>query len=139
MSHLGVRVMLSYLGGNSDSVKAFQQGVNKEIAALKLENDELHFEFTDGYKMKLFDDGQSCCEHRYMMTSDDLQSFVGSVLLDAEIAEAPSIEDSYDVHEVEFLKVKTSKGVFTMESHNEHNGYYGGFAIRAAAVSSEAS
>ena len=138
MSHPGSGVMLSYLGGNSDSVKAFQGGVNKEIAALKLENEELHFTFTDGYRMKLFDDGQSCCESRYMRTDDDLQAFVGSVLLDAETAEAPSIEDEYGEHEVEFLKVKTSKGVFTMQSHNEHNGYYGGFAIRAAVVNSEA-
>lgn len=138
MSHPGIGVMLSYLGGNSDSVKAFQGAVNKEIAALKLENEELHFTFTDGYKMKLFDDGQSCCESRYMRTDDDLQSFVGSVLLDAETAEAPSIEDEYGEHEVEFLKVKTSKGVFTIQIHNEHNGYYGGFAIRAAVVNSEA-
>ena len=40
-----------------------------------------------------------------------------------------SSEHNEDCHEVQFLEVKTSKGSFTMSSHNEHNGYYGGFSI----------
>lgn len=36
-----------------------------------------------------------------------------------------------DVHEVQFLVVHTDKGDLTMSSHNEHNGYYGGFSIEA--------
>jgi hypothetical protein len=35
----------------------------------------------------------------------------------------------YDVHEVQFLIVDTDKGSFTCESHNVHNGYYGGFLV----------
>ncbi len=137
MTQLGIGVMLKYLAGNEESVKAFSGGVNKEIAELKLEDNELRFTFSDGYKIKLFDDGQSCCESRYMTTDDSLQDFIGSILLDAEISEAPDVEseDNDDAaHEVEFLKVKTSKGVFTMESHNEHNGYYGGFDVCAAVI-----
>lgn len=134
MSHPGIGVMLSYLGGNESSVNAFKGALNKEIAALELKDEELLFTFSDGSKIKLFDDGQSCCEHRYMTTDDDLPYYVGSVLMDADIADAPSIEDEYGEHEVQFLKVKTSKGVFTIESHNEHNGYYGGFSIRAAVI-----
>ena len=56
-------------------------------------------------------------------------------MLGAEIKEAPSIPTEYDEHEVQFLEVLTSKGGFTMASHNEHNGYYGGFLIRAAVES----
>ena len=137
MSHPGIRVMLGYLAGNESSVNAFTGAVNKTISALELKDDELHFTFSDGTKIKLFDDGQSCCEHRYMTTDDDLSYYVGAVLMDAEVAEAPNQPDIYGDHEVQFLKVKTSKGVFTMESHNEHNGYYGGFLIRAASVESE--
>jgi hypothetical protein len=134
MSQLGMGVMFKMLGGNEDSVAAFTGSLGKTIAVLSLgDDDELHFEFSDGTKMCLFDDGQSCCESRYMRTDDDLTQFIGAQLIDAEIKDAPSIEDEYgESHEVEFLEVKTSKGSFTMASHNEHNGYYGGFAIRAA-------
>jgi hypothetical protein len=128
-------VMLSMLVGNADSVDAFKGAVGKTIADLTLGTDDaLHFVFDDGSKMKLFDDGQSCCESRYMRTDDNLAEFVGAKLLGAEIKEAPNLkdEDDYGEHEVKFLEVQTDRGVFTMASHNEHNGYYGGFSIRAA-------
>ena len=38
-------------------------------------------------------------------------------------------EDEYEVHEVQFLKIRTSNGDITFETHNIHNGYYGGFYI----------
>lgn len=133
MTHLGLGVMISMLGGNAEPVAAFTSAVGKTITSLTLgDDDALHFVFNDGSKMKLFDDGQSCCESRYMRTDDDLAEFIGAKLLGAEIKEAPSIETGYDCHDVEFLEVKTDRGVFTMASHNEHNGYYGGFSIRAA-------
>jgi hypothetical protein len=128
-------VMLSMSGGNADSVDAFKGAMGKTIAGLTLGTDDaLHFVFDDGSKMKLFDDGQSCCESRYMRTDDNLAEFVGAKLLGAEIKEAPPVkdDDDYGEHEVEFLEVQTDRGVFTMASHNEHNGYYGGFSIRAA-------
>ena len=128
-------VMLSMLGGNADSVDAFKGAMGKTIAGLTLgADDALHFVFDDGSKMKLFDDGQSCCESRYMRTDDNLAEFVGAKLLGAEIKGAPPVkdDDDYGEHEVEFLEVQTDRGVFTMTSHNEHNGYYGGFSIRAA-------
>ena len=122
-------MMLSQLGGNQESLLAWNAAQGKEIAALAMESEALVFTFTDGTKVQLFDDGQNCCESRYMTTDDDLGYYVGATLLDADVADAPSIDNEYDVHEVQFLKVTTSKGVFTMETHNEHNGYYGGFVI----------
>ena len=50
-------------------------------------------------------------------------------MIDAEIREAPNEPDEYGDHEVQFLLVNTSIGTFTVASHNEHNGYYGGFDI----------
>ena len=133
MGQPGVGVLIGMLGGNADSVAAFTGAVGKTIAGLTLgEDDALHFVFDDGSKMKLYDDGQSCCENRYMRTDDNLADYVGAKLLGATIKEAPSIEAEYDEHEVQFLEVQTDRGVFTMASHNEHNGYYGGFLIRAA-------
>ena len=133
MGQPGIGVMIGYLASNADSVKAFNGAIGKTITALTLgEDDALHFTFEDGSKIKLFDDGQSCCENRYMRTDDNLADYVGAQLLDAEIKEAPSVKYEYGEHEVQFLEVRTSKGCFTMASHNKHNGYYGGFLIRAA-------
>jgi hypothetical protein len=127
-------VMIAQLGGNADSVDAFTGSLNKTITALTLGSDDaLHFHFDDGTKLRIFDDGQSCCEARYMRTDDNLGDFLGAKLLGAEIKDAPNVTDNeYDEHEVQFLEVKTDKGSFVMSSHNEHNGYYGGFAIRCA-------
>lgn len=133
MGQLGIGVIINALSGDAESVKAFSGAISKTIVTLSLGNDDaLHFVFGDDSKIKLFDGGQSCCESRYMRTDDTLADFVGAKLLGAEIKEAPSIPDEYGDHDVEFLEVKTDKGVFTMASHNEHNGFYSGFSIRAA-------
>lgn len=92
------------------------------------------FKFTDGTGLKMFDDGQSCCESRYMVTSDDLTEYENTTLLDFELKDAPDIENEFDCHEVQFLDVKTSKGIFQIANHNEHNGYYGGFWIVARSI-----
>jgi hypothetical protein len=132
--NLGMGVMIGLLSGNQESVEAFRSVLGKTIIALVLGEDEaLHFTFDDGSKLKLHDDGQSCCESRYMRTDDRLEDYIGSTLLNAEVRDAPTEAGEYgDEHEVQFLVVTTSKGAFTMSSHNEHNGYYGGFLIRAA-------
>jgi hypothetical protein len=132
ISRLGMGAMIGLLRGNEDSVKAFRAGVGKKITALKLEDNALCFTFDDGYQMKMSDEGQSCCEHRYMTTADDLRQFVGATLLGATIKQAPDVEDGGEAHEVEFLDVETSLGVFQMANHNEHNGYYGGFDLRVS-------
>jgi len=94
------------------------------------EDDALYFDFGWRGALKISDAGQSCCEKRYMTTDDNLQDFAGAEFLGLEIKKAPDIIDAeFDVHEVQFLEIKTSKGCFTMATHNEHNGYYGGFEI----------
>lgn len=129
--NLGMGVMIQMLFGNGDSAEVFQAAIGKTITALSLTDDALHFVFDDGSRMKLEDAGQSCCEARYMRTDDDLAQYVGTKLLGAEIMDAPDAEEGYETHEVQFLHVRTDRGTFTMSSHNEHNGYYGGFAIVA--------
>ena len=103
--------------------------VGKEIAGVTLLDSRLHFVFTDKTEVYVTDSGQDCCEMRYMTTDDDLSSFVGAKLLGLEIKDAPDTDVDGFVHEVQFLEIQTSKGVFTMANHNEHNGYYGGFCI----------
>lgn len=134
-THPAMGVLLGILGGNESSVKDFVRGVGRTITELTIDEDTgLHFAFDDGYKMKLFDDGHICCEHRYMTTDDNLADFIGSQLLTAAVNDGPTIKDEYGYpHAMMFLVVTTSIGVFTCETHNEHNGYYGVFLIRAAA------
>ena len=129
-------VILGWLGGNEETVKAINDAVGKEIASVEVvgeDEDTLILRFTDRTELHLHDAGQSCCEHRYMRTDDDLHAFVGATFVGAAIRDAPDLEDQYGVHEVEFLVVNTSLGAFTVANHNEHNGYYGGFWIVATA------
>lgn len=130
MSQLGEGVMLGILFGNAETVEAHNGAIGKVIKAIDFSEDALLLHFKDGTGIKIFDDGQSCCEHRYMTTDDDLQSFVNTEFVDLELREAPDQEGEYgEPHEIQFLLVNTKKGTFTVETHNEHNGYYGGFLI----------
>lgn len=87
--------------------------------------------FDNGKEIIIKDDGQSCCESRYMTTDDNIENLVGGVL--TRIKEKPGnygTEGEYDdVHETVFLEIGTDKGFVTIVNHNEHNGYYGGFAL----------
>ena len=132
MSQLGIGVMIKALCSNEETVNSIKSSLNKEIANIVLSDDNLVFTFTDGSKLNLWDGGQSCCEHRYMKCDDDLGDYVGSKLLDFELKDAKETEEEYEVHEIQFLDVKTSAGVFQIANHNEHNGYYGGFYIQAS-------
>jgi hypothetical protein len=131
---LGVGVMIAELSGNEGSVKAFASCIGKKIKRVWLEEDALKFTFEDGTNLELFDDGQSCCESRYMRTDDNLDDYAGAELVSAQTVTGPDVPGEYDAHETEFLEVYTSKGSFKMVSHVEHNGYYGGFAITARLV-----
>ena len=131
---LGFGVMINALGGNRETVEAVQAAMGKTITALSLTDDQLRFEFEDGSRLRLWDNGQSCCESRYMQTDDDLPYYIGAKFVGAEVRDGGSTEGEYgDTHEIQFLVVTTDRGTFSMASHNEHNGYYGGFWIAASA------
>ena len=112
--------------------------IGKTITALLLddEHDTLCFVFEDGEKMRVSDEGHQCCETRYMRTDDALGDYLGAKFMGMVIKDAPNQPEEpdqygdYGEHEVQFLEVRTDRGVFTMASHNEHNGYYGGFCIK---------
>lgn len=145
MGQLGMGAMIRRLAGNEDSVQVLRGALGKTISSLVLKTydtrdiDALVFHFTDGTAMQLRDEGQSCCETRYMHTDDKLSDFVGAQFLGAGVQVAPSIptKEYDDEHEIQFLIVKTSIGEFTVETHDVHNGYYGGFAIEASVVAEE--
>ncbi len=131
MSNLGLGVMLGLLGSNETTVNAIKQSLGKEIKSILLQDERLSITLSDDSTLHLYDDGQSCCENRYMQTDDDLDYYVGSELLNIELKDSHYQDNDYEVHEVQFLDITTRKGVFQIANHNEHNGYYGGFLIKA--------
>ncbi len=94
------------------------------------DDSEVRLTFLDGTTIRLADDGQSCCESRYMRTDDDVLSLIGKNLLSIEEKEVPNIDDEYgESHEVCFLEIRADNEIVTFSFHNEHNGYYSGFAL----------
>lgn len=138
MSQLGLGVMINLLKGNEETVNAINSSLNKEIKNINIEDDNLILIFKDDSKLRIWDNGQSCCELRFMNCDDDLKEYLDSKLIgfDLKSASNKNIEDDNysDEHEIQFLDVHTSKGIFTISNHNVHNGYYGGFCIEAELI-----
>ena len=141
MSQLGFGVMINMLGGDEDTIKNFQSAINKEISELRIDPEYnfgdggLFINFIDKSGIVIYDGGRSCCESRWMHTDDELTSFVGSILLGAEVREGPEVESDWEYKESQFLIVKTSLGEFTIVNYNQHNGYYGGFWLSIESTS----
>lgn len=133
----GMGVMISMFSGDYGEEDA-KKVMGKIITKIEFSEDALYLYFDSG-RLKVWDDGQSCCEHRYMHTDDTLDYYVGANFIGLDVADAPDIYDEWgDVHEIQFLNIRTSKGGFTIETHNEHNGYYGGFAVKCLYFENEA-
>ncbi len=128
----GLGFNISYLGGNQESVKTLHEAKGGVIQSAVIDADILRLAFEDGRTLVIYDDAQSCCEYRHMSTDDNLDDMIGATFVEVELAESqPDVEEAnYEVHERCFLDLKTSKGVYTLVSHNEHNGYYGGIMPR---------
>lgn len=128
MGQLGIGAILHYLGGGSKH--SANEYYGKTIASAEIKDDRLRIGFSDGKVIEIWDDGQSCCESRYMTTDDDPASLVGHTLARIEAKDGPDSEGEYgDCHEQVFVEVGTDKGFITIANHNEHNGYYGGFGL----------
>jgi hypothetical protein len=138
---MGVKVMFDQMFGVDMGQEVWRAALGKKIEAIKLVDDdrkpsELQIHFADGTGIAVFDDGQSCCEYRHTSTDDDLTYFVGATLMGAEITDGgPRTELSDErVHDEQFLKIATDRGVFTLVNHDEHSGYYGGFSIKVKSL-----
>lgn len=143
MTSLGMGAMLHILGGGSKNSADKYYG--RKIVLCKTDESpddynsmgrsdrgSLRIEFDDGIKIKIWDSGQSCCEHRYMTTDDNPSDLVGQTLVSVECreAEAPKKDEDYsDSHDICFVVIQGDKSAITIATHNEHNGYYGGFGL----------
>lgn len=114
--------------------------IGKTITKVWVDDDRhcLRLRFSDGSGVRLHDDGLSCCENRYMVCDDNLDEHIGTTIQGVELRDGQTTTSEYgDLHEVQFLVVKTSAGAFTVSNHNEHNGQYSGFHVVAAEDSDE--
>lgn len=128
MSQLGIGAMLHMLSGGSANRADKYYG--RKITEAEINENFLRLCFTDGQNIWIWDNGQCCCESRYITCDDDVKDLIGGVLIGIETKEAPDAIDEYDeVHEQVFIEIKTDKSFITFTTHNEHNGYYGGFAL----------
>lgn len=123
---LGMGAMLHQLGGGSPKNASDYYG--RKITNAVFKNDQLRLTFEDGVTVKIWDDAQSCCENRYMVVDDDLTTLVGKTLKTIEVKYVDEPVE-YGDHEVAFLEIVTDQNVVSVATHNEHNGYYGGFGL----------
>jgi hypothetical protein len=103
--------------------------MSKKIISADFDGDCIILRFEGGGGVSISDEGQSCCEHRYMTSDDNVGDLVGGEYLGFEVKDADYSDDDYGVHEIQFLEVKSTNGSCVFETHNEHNGYYGGFWV----------
>ncbi len=137
-------VMIRMMGQPDTPPNALADVKGLEITAIMLDDaanngdGALLIDFTTGARLVIADRGRSCCESRYLKCDDDLGFFAGATLEDITIECGGTTTDEWDqCHEIQFMLVHTSKGVFTVNTHNEHNGYYGGFWMTADVIKPE--
>lgn len=123
----GIGTMLHYLGGGSK--ESSEKYIGRKITNAEFGGDTFSLTFEDGVTIDITDQGQSCCEHRYMTCDDDVKSLIGQTLKHIIVKDTEYRDADYDTHEVCFLEVQGDKGSITFATHNEHNGYYGGFGL----------
>lgn len=129
MAQLGVGAMLHHLGGGSENSVEKYKGRMIMEAYFNEKDNAFEITFNDNLKIIITDEGQSCCESRYMTCDDDTKFMTGAKLLDIIVKKIDEKEEDYDCHEIAFLEVQTDKGSATFCTHVEHNGYYGGFGL----------
>ena len=128
INRLGMGAMLHILGGGSAHNSDHFYGRTVEDA--KVTADAVTLMFTDGTAMILTDQGQSCCEHRYITCDDDPKRLIGGNVTKIEVKNHTVENGEWgDEHEICFVDIETDKGWITICTHNEHNGYYGGFGL----------
>ncbi len=126
MSHPGIGAMLHYLSGGSQH--SSDEYIGATVTKAEITDDKLNLDFADGRRVSLWDNGQSCCESRYMRTDDDLQGLVGKQVtaITVKHTEEPG---EYDAHEIAFVEIACGDSHVVIANHNEHKGYYGGFGL----------
>ncbi len=98
----------------------------RRIVNASLSDDKILLTFDDGVILCISDEGQSCCEYRHMTCDDDIRDLIGKTLTSIEVNEVCPWQGT---HDIAFLEIKAGDEMVSVASHNEHNGFYSGFAI----------
>jgi hypothetical protein len=116
---------------NEDRIKEIINKVkDKVITKVDFDEAQLIIHFEDESFITVVDWGQSCCESRYITCDDDVNSIVGSKLMAIDLIDGSEQGDGiFHYHQYAFVDVKTDLTSIKLCTHNEHNGYYGGFSI----------
>jgi hypothetical protein len=102
-------------------------------------DDTLFLVFEDGRQYSIRDARQHCCENRYAVCDDDLSSVTGRKIVLCETRGVDGPGQGGEKHEIEFFVLQLDDGsAITLATHNEHNGYYGGFNVVVNAVTDTA-
>jgi hypothetical protein len=116
-------------GKGSDLSGYIGKEIKDVVLSLGEDNSYLRIVFTDYTAIRIFDGGQQCCEYRYMTCDDNLDNLDGTLTEVLEKKGPFEAEGDDACHETCFIEIRTSKGFITLTTHNEHNGYYGGFEL----------
>lgn len=102
----------------------------RTVIAADISENEFRLSFEDGARIMIWDDGQSCCESRYLTTDDDLGDLIGKKFWYVETKPVEVQEDGDESHEIVFVEIGYEDDHITLASHNRHNGYYSGATLR---------
>lgn len=129
----GIGVLIQRRFHGSEPVEKY---IGRTIKTAAFGDNKLTLTFTDGVTIAVTDEGQSCCETRWITCDDDPAALNDSVLMAIAAKEGPNLPSQYgdDVHEQVFLEISTNKSSISLATHVEHNGYYGGFALQIKEV-----
>jgi len=130
----GLGAMLHHLGGGSDKNASDYYG--RKIVSALADGDAIVLRFADGVSIAITDEGQSCCESRYLTVEDDIKWLEGKTLRSIDVTGKSGPDDKDDYHDIAFLEIKTEDGLVGCSFHNEHNGHYGGFGLNVKEVAS---
>ena len=138
IDNLGFGGMMGMLSGDEEMVDILNGAIGKTITKAELIDgggvNAIRLWFGEN-GIEIWDGGQSCCECRYTTTDDNPSDLVGKKLTKVEVADGPDTDDDdNDVHEVQFLRIHAEDETVVFETHNEHNGWYGGFWIQAKEI-----
>src|SRR5688572_26528754 len=84
--NMGVGALVHMLGGGSRHNASEFYG--RTVIAAGLSDERLSLTLEDGEIIQIWDDGQSCCESRYITCDDDLSKIIGGKLVRIETREA---------------------------------------------------
>lgn len=125
-----------YSGQDIQKIRsALEWADGREIGDIIVSDSEVKIFFMCGRSLLITDEGGECCEQRYFHCDDDLKyhhgaEFHGIKLRSAQSREEPNLERrDNDIHSIQFLAVRTSRGEIVFSAHDRHTGGYGHFGI----------